>query len=275
MGRKIPALGAFLFISLSVLIFIPLQAGAVATTISKAYNSSGPITDGSLVSLDQKVGNAINEANSSNGNRLLGVAVANNNSLLAINSSNSTVQVAISGTVNALVSSVNGNIRVGNQVSVSPFNGIGIDAVDGSKIIGLAETPFTSSTNGAIKLAVKDKQGKIKNIWVGFAKIEISIGSGSYASASGGTQVNSLQKLFKGFTGKTVPTVRIVTSLGIAFVALLSLVTLIYSSIYGSIISIGRNPLAKHAVSRALIVIIGLIGFIGVVAGGAMYLLLH
>jgi hypothetical protein len=275
MGRKTLALISFSIINLSALILVSASAGAVSPTISRAYKAGEPIMDDSLVSLSQKNGDVIDETNNTNSSRLLGIAIANNNSLLAIDSSNSTVQVAISGTVNALVSSVNGSIEVGDQVSVSPFNGIGIKALPGSKIIGLAETTFTSSSRGVTKLMVKDKQGKYQTISVGFVKIEISIGNGSYASGSGGAQINSLQKLIKGFTGKTVPTSRIVTSLGIAFVSILSLVTLIYSSIYGSIVSIGRNPLAKHVVIRALIIIIGLVGVVAVVAGGAIYLLLH
>jgi hypothetical protein len=275
MGKKSLAFITFSLMNIIGLMLISSSAGAAPTTISRAYKANGLITDGSLVSLNQNNGDFIDEANNTNSNRLLGVTIANNNSLLAINSSNTTVQVAISGTVNALVTSVNGNIKVGDQVSISPFNGVGIKALPGSKIIGLAETSFASSSEGATKLMVKDKQGKYQSIAVGFVKVAISIGNGSYASASGGSQINSLQKLIKGFTGKTVPTSRVVMSLVIAFVSIVSLVTLIYSSIYGSIISIGRNPLAKHAVFGALIIIIGLICVVAIVAGGSIYLLLH
>jgi len=38
----------------------------------------------------------------------------------------------------------------------------------------------------------------------------------------------------------------------VGLVALLSLVTLVYASIYGSIVSVGRNPLAKNAIFRTL-----------------------
>ncbi len=39
---------------------------------------------------------------------------------------------------------------------------------------------------------------------------------------------------------------------------MLALITLIYASIYGSIVSIGRNPLAKYAVFRTLGSVLGL-----------------
>jgi hypothetical protein len=275
MGKKKLAFISFLVMNLTTLMLLSASALAASPTVSRAYKAGEPITDDSLVSLSQKNGDVIDEANSINSDRLLGISIANNNSLLAINSSNSTVQVAISGTVNALVSSINGNIEVGDQVSISPFSGVGIKALPGFKIIGLAETTFTSSSQDVTKLMVKDKQGKYQTISVGFVKIDISIGNSSYASGGGGAQINALQKLIKGFTGKTIPTARIVTSLGIAFVSILSLVTLIYSSIYGSIISIGRNPLAKHVVIRALVIIFGLIAVIAAVAGGSIYLLLH
>jgi hypothetical protein len=251
------------------------QVWAASPAISHSYIANGPIYSGSLVSLDPKHGNVVDPANNSNSKRLIGVAVANGRSLLAIDSSSSTIQVATSGTVDALVTTINGNVKVGNQISVSPFNGIGVKAMSGLNVIGLAETSLSNSTSGITKLTAVDKQGKDQSIGVGYVKVEISVGAGDDSASNGGAQINSLQKLIKGFTGKTVPTARVVSSLAIAFVALLSLVVLIYSSIYGSVIAIGRNPLAKHVLFRALGIIFGLVVVLAGIAGTAIYFLLH
>ena len=98
---------------------------AASPNISRSYLAYGSVSNGSLVSLLPGKSDNVEEANTANGSRLIGVVVQSNESLLAVNPSNTSVQVATDGVANVLVSNVNGNINVGQQVSVSPFNGVG------------------------------------------------------------------------------------------------------------------------------------------------------
>ena len=227
------------------------SADAASADLSRAYHTSVSIHNGSIVSLDPQHSGYVEPATTDNGARLVGVIVASQDSLLAIDTANSTVQVAISGSVNALVSSVNGNIKVGDQISVSPFDGVGIEAVPGNHVIGVAQTAFDSSTEGATTEPVKDKSGVTHQLKIGYVRLAIAISNGS-GTGLGGSQANFLQKLIKSLTGHTISTVRILLSLVVGMVVLVSLVTLIYASIHGSIISVGRNPLAKSAIFRTL-----------------------
>ena len=239
--------GIVLFLSL---LFISPVAAASAN-LSRSYKIDSNIPNGSIVSLDTHRSGYVLLANISNDNRLLGVALPSSDSLLAVDPSSTGVQVAINGSVNTLVSTINGNIQVGQQISASPFNGIGMLAPPGSHIIGTAQTTLTKSSNNTVTQRVTDKNGKSQSIKVGFLKLTISVGANNSATA-GGSQANFLQRLIKSLTGHTISTVRIVLSIVVAFISLVSLIALIYASIYGSIISIGRNPLAKHAVFRTL-----------------------
>jgi hypothetical protein len=257
-----------------MVIKIQAKSFAASASISHSYKTSTSIGNGSLVSLSlSKQGNMATPANTSNASRLLGVTVASNNSLIAINSSNSTIQVATSGAVNTLVSTANGNIAVGQQIAVSPFNGIGVKAGYGNEIIGLAESTLTDSSSGVSSFQVKNKQGKKQSISVGFVKLEISIGK-DYSSNNAASSSNALQQLVQHLTGKTVATARIICSFIIVILALASLVALLQSSIYASIIAIGRNPLAQYTIKRTLVAVISLMGLIVGLASGSIYLLL-
>ena len=256
-----------------LLVFSLAPVGAASANISHSYKSQATITPGSLVSLDSKVPDNVQAATTSNGQQLLGIAVAPNDSLLAVDASNDLVQVATSGTANVLVSTLNGAINVGDQVSVSPFSGVGMKAIPGSRVIGLAQTSFNTNPSGAISQPIMDKTGKTSQLQIGYVRLSIAIGTASTQGSD--ANLNSLQKLAKSYTGHMVSTLRIVVSVAVAVVALTALITLIYASIYGSIISIGRNPLAKYAIFRSLTSVVGMAVLTAVIAGGTIFLLLR
>jgi hypothetical protein len=248
-------------------------AGASSANISHSYQGTGDITNGSLVSLDPNRSNYVEPANTDNGTRLLGVAVNGNDSLLAVDAGPGLVQIATSGSAEALVSTVGGDIQVGDAIGVSPFNGVGMKAVSGERIIGLAQTDFNSGTQGASQQAVTDKNGKQKQLAVGFIKLSIAIGTDSTNGQQ--ADLNGLQRLALSITGHEVSTVRVTVSLVVVLVSLLALITLVYASIYGSIISVGRNPLAKYAVFRTLGSVLGMAALTTLIASLTVYLLLR
>lgn len=247
-------------------------AGASSANISHSYKGSTAITNGSLVSLDPKRTDYVQPANTSNGQRLIGVAVANSDSLVAIDATTGSVQVATTGNANTFVSTLNGDIHVGDQISVSPLNGVGMKASPGSQVIGLAQTAFNKNTDGAITRKITDKQGRSSSVQVGYVRANIAIGPSN--NNGGGVVLNNLQKAVQSLTGHTVSTPRITISIVVVIAALVALITLTYASIYSSIISVGRNPLAKYAVFRTLGAVLGMALLTTVIAGVTVYLLL-
>lgn len=268
-GLKLVATGV---VCLLVLLGLsPVHASSA--NISHSYESNTTLEKGSIVSLNQTQSDYVDAADLTNDTRLLGIVVASNDSLLAVDAGKEKVQVATSGTASTLVSTVNGAIKVGDQVAASPFKGIGMKALPGSHIIGLAQTNFDENSAGATTQTVTDKNGHENQIEVGFIRLTIGIGTDTTSGSE--ANLNSLQRLAKGLTGKTISTVRVVISLIIAIVALIALITLIYSSIYGSIISIGRNPLAKYAVFRTLGSVLGMAVLTAGIASVTIFLLLR
>ena len=246
--------------------------GAASANISHSYHSTDSITNGSLVSLDSAHTDYVIAANSNNGKRLVGVAVASNESLLAVDPTSGSIQVAISGEATTLVSTLNGEIKVGDQIAVSPFNGVGMKASPGSSIIGLSQGDFNNQSSGATPQNVVDKNGHSQQIQVGYVQVSLSVGT---AASSSQADLNGVQRLARNLTGHAVSTPRIVLSLVVALTSLLALITLVYASIYASIISIGRNPLARYAVFRTLGSVLGMAALIAGVAAVIIFFLLR
>ncbi|MFO0781954.1 MAG: hypothetical protein U0524_03650 [Candidatus Saccharimonadales bacterium] len=248
-------------------------AGAIAAEISKAYKTSQDIPDSSLVSLDPSKSGYVQLANTANGSQLFGVAVKSEDSLLAVDSQGGKVQVATTGSATVLASTLNGPIKVGDLISVSPFDGIGMKSTPGANVIGLALTELNSSTDGVVRKQVTDKSGKTSSIDVGM--VRITIGVGSDTSAGNGEELTGLQRFAKSLTGKVISPARIVISIVVAVIAITVLITLIYGAIYGSIISIGRNPLAKNAIFRSLSSVVLMAVITAVLAGAIIFFLLR
>jgi hypothetical protein len=227
-----------------------LPTWASAATLSRGYHvTTGAIPNGSIVSLDPPGSDSITAADSNNGRRIAGVTVGGSGALLAVDPSASTVQVVSTGKVPVLVSTFNGAIAAGDSVSLSPLGGVGMKAEASLPVIGRASESFTASSPNTTNQQVMDKQGRVTGISVGYLLVDIDLGA---AVANTMYNLNGLQIFFKTLTGHVVSTVRIVSSIVITAIALLALFVLMYASVYGSIISIGRNPLAKYAVLHGL-----------------------
>lgn len=248
-------------------------AGASSANISHSYESSSSISTGSIVSLDPTSSDFVEAASTDNGVRVVGVAVGNNESLLAVDETAGKVQVATSGNAKTLVSTLSGDIKVGDQIAVSPFKGVGMKAVNGSRIIGLAQSEFNNSTQGANPQEVTNKDGAKKQVSVGFANVSIAIGVNNTGTPQ--NKLSTLQRLGRSITGHTVSTLRVLMSIVVAMVAIIALVTLVYASIYGGIISIGRNPLAKYAVFRTVGAVMAMVAVTAIVAGVTIFFLLR
>jgi hypothetical protein len=122
-------------------------------------------------------------------------------------------------------------------------------AVPGSRVIGLAQSTLNSSTQNVTAEQVTDKNGNKNQIQVGYVRISISTGINT---AGNSNSLGTLQRLAQSITGHSVSNVRIALCLIVVLFALVSLTVLIYASIHGSIIAIGRNPLAKFSIFRTL-----------------------
>jgi hypothetical protein len=245
---------------------------AASPSISYPYQSSTSLSDGELVSQDASQNGYVTPANLDNSSKLLGIVVSGPNSLIAVGQTPGRVQVAAGGTTNALMSTINGDIAPGIQLSVSPLNGIGMKALAGSRIVGVARSSLSSKTPGAETETIKNKNGQPETVKIGY--VEVSIAVGAYVQDSTSPKLTTLQRVVRNITGKTIPTTRIIVSMIIALVTIVALFTVIYTSISSTIISVARNPLAKHAIFHTLTSVMLMVLLATSVSGLVIYFLL-
>jgi hypothetical protein len=247
---------------------------AASANLSNSYKTTSNITAGSLVSLDNNHQGYVIPANNGADANLVGVAVAQNNSLLAVNSSSGNVQVALNGVANTLVSTLNGSIAVGDQIGVSPISGVGVKAIPGTRVIGTAQSAFQYSTSGASYSTVTNNKGQKTKVAIGYIPVVIAV-----STAPTGTGIKAasgdLQRFASDIVGQSVSVNQSLIAAFITLVALVAVIVLVYGTIRGSLLSIGRNPLAKQEIFESLAQVIGMVCLIIVTAIISILLILR
>jgi hypothetical protein len=251
-----------------------LNCFAITESISNPYKTTTNIKPGSIVSLDIYQQNEVVAANTTNEQRLVGVTVSNQQSLLAVNNASNTTQVVSNGISNTLVSTINGPISIGSQIAVSPLSGVGDNASVGSKIVGIAEAPFNSSTPGAISQNIYDSSKHLHKIYVGYTPVLIAI-NGNINTTSNGGFIDNLRNLVSDIAGHTISNTSLILICTITFITLVAIIVLIYGAITGGLISIGRNPLARGSILVSIGQIFLMVLIIAAISVTIIYFILH
>jgi hypothetical protein len=258
---------------------LAVLAGLVATgsahaisTITQGYLAKGTPSLGSIVSLQKDSTDVVDVATPENVNNLLGVVVGADNSLLSLSSETANqIQVATSGVVQVLVSDINGSIYAGDQITASPINGVGMKATANTKVVGIAQDNL--SDKGSSKQTYKDKKGEQHSVKIGEVPVLVNV-SYFFKQPEKTIIPSAIQNIANALAGKTVKPLPILVSMGIFIVTLIVVVSIIYSMIHSSIISVGRNPMSQSAIYRNLIQLSLLILAILAVAVIAIYMVL-
>lgn len=242
--------GFGLILVLLALVAVPTMASA----LSQGYKTSETLTPGTLVGLDASADGAIRSSNTDREGELIGVVVAADSTSLSLTGASTNVQVVTNGTASALVSTINGDIKKGDAIAVSPINGVGMKATAAGRVLGLAQNDFSASSSGATTQSIDTKTSKEQ---VALGSVQVSIAVGYYTPPSAKTFVpQSVQSYVNNLVGKNVSPYRIVTSAALLLLGLALVIIILNSAIRSSMESIGRNPLAKGAVNAGLYKII-------------------
>jgi hypothetical protein len=247
-------------------------AVARAALLSESYTASSNLPLGSIVSLHKGTTDQVDSATVNNVGYIFGVAVNGDNSQLSIASSqNNQVSVATNGIEQVLISDINGDISAGDPITASMISGVGMKASSSVKIIGVARDNFPNST--AKKQSYKDQKGQQQVVMIG--QVPVLINVSYYYKQPDKTIIPSvLQNLANALAGKKVNPLPILISVGIFLVTMIVVVSIIYSMIHSSIISVGRNPLSQAAVYRNVIQLSGLVILLLGIAVGSIYMIL-
>lgn len=272
MGKQLLAPAALpktLLISGILACALSLSAAAL-TTISESYQSADKIPVGSLVSLVKDSQTQVEPSVSANVDNMLGVVINPDSSLLSVATGNSgQTQVATSGTLPVLVSNLNGEIKRGDHITASPLKGLGMLANGNVRVVGISQGDMTSKREETIK----DVDGKDQKVTIGEVPVLINVAY-FFKEPEKSIIPASLQNVANNLAGREVKPIPIIVSGAIFTVTAIVVMSIIFSMIRHSIISVGRNPMSQSAVYRDVIQLSALVIGILTVATISIYMVL-
>lgn len=242
-----------------------------------AYAADEPIEFGKIVILTGENSNRVKVATQADVANMFGVVVDKTQLQLVI--SNENIQnetfVAVSGTYNVLVTTQEGSISSGDYLTLSSINGTAMKAGDKEVIVfGRANSDFNDSSVMLGSTTLKDANGGTKTVKFGSVPVTIDIKSNPNHKSTDVNAPEFLKRVGEAIADKEVNPIRIYIGVGIAVVSLVAAIAVVYAGVRNGVISIGRNPMSRKSIFRALLEVILTAALILIIGLFAVYLLL-
>lgn len=257
---------------------LPAAATSTPTAtdgIAQSYTAAdSSIRQGMIVGLNRQDTTKVVLLTTHNITDMLGVAISASDAPLTLSGSATTTQVyvATSGQYNVLVSNQNGPIAIGDYISISGLNGIGMKAQDTEQtVLGRAVAAFNGSASSATSSAtVTASNGAKTTVNIGIITVAVNVTSNPNLGKGTGDLPGFLQVASSSIANKSVSAPRVYLSLGVLVLTAFISGSLLYSGVRNGVVSIGRNPLARRSIVRGVMqivlvsVIVFIIGLFGV-----------
>lgn len=257
---------------------LPVVAESYGGGSVQGYAADTTLDNGTIVQLTGKDANRVKIATQAQLQNMFGVTVDRSQLSVTLSSGEleNEVFVAVSGTYNVLVSTQGGSIKPGDYVTLSSVNGVAMKAGTKEKtVFGRAGQSFDGKGVTLGTTTLKDTSGKTTStVTLGSIPVTIDIKRNPNDKSTKVDVPDFLERLGQAIAEKQVSPVRIYLSMGITAVSIIAAIVMLYSGIRNGVISIGRNPMSKKSIFRALIEVILTSILILVIGLFAVYLLL-
>lgn len=212
----------------------------------------------------------VERATRENVEKVIGVTTNSEDTFLTIGSSEQQVYIQTTGVASLFVTDINGDIKKGDKLTLSPLKGILMRANDASPTMGTALEDF--STMNAESQTVESSDGT-KTALVN--RLSVSIDGILTRQPAFVESKTALEKLGEAITGKRVGELQVIVALVIFFIIMVAEGSIIYGAISSGIISIGRNPMARGAIRGEIFRILIVAVIVLIIGLGAIYLILQ
>lgn len=259
------------FSLLLVLVFIAATGKTHGQVISQGFDSDSPLQRGLIVRLNPNDSSKVEPLDSASAEQMYGVVVTANDAPVTLSREGQQVFVATSGQHEVLVSNQNGQPKIGDYITISSIQGVGMKAGDEAPVIvGRALEDYDSSTEIISSAAVGDRRVDLVRL-----KTDITVARNPLKKPETNNLPEFLKSLAETIAGRPVSPVRVYVGLVVFFMSAVIAGSMLYSGVHSSIISIGRNPLSKTSIMRGMIqvIITSLLIFLSGVLG--VYLILR
>jgi len=267
-----------IIVGVAAAVVLPVSAANYGGGSVQGYGAETPLDNGTITLLTGKNANTVKIATQADVQNMFGVTV--DRSQLSVTISDASVKnevfVAVSGTYNVLVSDQAGPIAAGDYVTLSSINGVAMKAgVEKTTVFGRAKEAFDGKGITLGTTPLKETDGKTnKTVTLGSIPVTIDIRSNPNDESTKVKAPDFLERIGKQIAEKEVSPIRIYLSMAITAVSIIAAIVIIYSGVRNGVISIGRNPMSKKSIFRALFEIILTSILILIIGLFAVYLLL-
>lgn len=265
-------------ICLTLAMSLPVAAETYGGGSVQGYAAETPLDTGTIVQLTGKGSNTVKIATQSELQNMFGVTVDASQQPLTVSNDDAKneVFVAVSGTYTVLVSTQGGDIKSGDYVTLSSLNGIAMKASTEQKtVFGRANRDFDGKGAKLGTASLKDDAGGTKTVTLGVVPVTIDIRRNPNDKSTKANVPEFLERIGEAVAEKEVSPIRIYLSTGIAVVSIIAAIAMLYAGIRNGVISIGRNPMSKKSIFRALLEVVLTSMLILVIGLFAVYLLLR
>lgn len=239
---------------------------ARADNVVEGFYETSELKPGQVVKLATKPTATVQLVPANTSKQIFGVVVDASNAPITLERPNQQVFVATGGSYPVFVANDHGEIKKGDYISISRFDGIGAKA-DGNQpvILGHADAGFDGVNN------VKRHNGKYA---IGEIKVTISVAPNPLFKNTVAIP-QPLQRVGNSVAGREVPPFKVYMGLLLFVVSVSLAIILLVVGVRTSMTAIGRNPLSRHSVLQGMFQVIGLSLTIFGLSIGGVYLLLR
>jgi hypothetical protein len=246
----------------------------------QSYAADAPIATGTIVQLTGQNASRVKVAEQSQLQNMFGLVVDRNQLPLTVSGGESVQNetfVAATGTYNALVSTEAGPIASGDYVTLSAINGIAMKAgTEEATVFGRANGSFDGRGVNLGTMAIKDRNGNTtQTVTLGSIPVTIDIKRNPNEVTTESNLPDFLQRVGQEIAEREVSPIRIYLSLGITLISVIAVIVMLYAGIRNAVVAIGRNPMSRKSVFRALLEVILTAILVLIVGLFAVYLLLR
>ena len=251
---------------------------AAAQDITRTYNAEDQLQRGTIVGFREDEPEWVEPLRHETMLSMLGVVVPGNEAPITLSSGDpdQEVFVASQGSFNVLVSDQGGPIRVGDYITISALAGVGMRADERQElIVGVALEQFDPSERIESSGSFTDSEGQERQVSMGRIRADVRVVANPlYVDAQRTGVPGFMSRVADIVTDEPVSALRLYTAFSVLLITMFVAGGILFSGTRKSMLSFGRNPLARHSIVRGLtqVVLISITVFIiGLVA---VYLLL-
>jgi hypothetical protein len=234
-----------------------------ANNVVESFAAVDTLQPGLVVALASNSPKTVVLAPAKDPGQIYGVVIDPSDAPFTLKSQGASVYVASGGVYAVLVSTSGGAIKAGDYLSMSPTDGIAAKASKSqSTVVGRAENSFDGKTD------VVTTNGHSA---VGRVEVNINVQKNPMATQPAS---HFLTDLANSLANKSVATDRVYAAVAVFLISAGVAVTVLWSGIKSSLVSLGRNPLSRPTILSSMykVILTGLGIFILGLAG--VYLLL-